>query len=151
MSHIARNATVKSWKPSALAHGAKRKSSNASMDLWSRSCGRRQPTACSRTSANCARTVCSRRIGENASGRLETGREVGRALGTPRRLRQRVAHDLFELFEIRDEPRASVDREAIQGLRPSAVGAPPRIDEAGFLEHVDVAAQVAVGQRAQPL
>src|SRR5260221_10092814 len=73
-------------------------------------------------------------------GRLESRRQIRRALRAFCRLRQCVAHDLLELLEIRYESRTSFRRETIQRLRPAALGPAPRFDETGLLQHVDVPA-----------
>src|SRR5439155_17252403 len=81
---------------------------------------------------------------------LPSGRQIGRSVGSLDGLRQRIAHDLLQLLEIRDEARAAFGRQPIQRLRAAAVRSAPRLDESSFLQHVEVTAQVAVRQRAQP-
>ena len=77
------------------------------------------------------------------------GRDVRSAFGPAGGLGERVADDLLEFLEIRDESRASFRAEAVEGLRPAAFGAAPGFDQPGLLQYVDVTAQVAVGERAE--
>src|SRR6185436_16088404 len=83
--------------------------------------------------------------------RLEARGQIGRTFGTLRGLWQRIPDDLFEFLQVGHEARAPLGGQAIERLRPPAVGAAPGLDQAGVLQHVDMTTQVAVGERAEAL
>jgi len=58
---------------------------------------------------------------------------------------------LLELFEVGDEPLPPLGTEPAQRLRPAVLETLPDFDEPGLAQHVEVAAQVSVRERAQPL
>jgi len=58
---------------------------------------------------------------------------------------------LFELFEVGDEPLPPFSAQTTQRLRPPVFESLPHFNESGFAQHVEMPAQIAIGQRTQPL
>ena len=72
-------------------------------------------------------------------------------IDAPCRLRHRIANDVLELFEIRLEALTPLGREPAQCLWPPVFESLPHFDEPGLLEHVEMPAEIAVRQCAEPL
>ena len=87
-------------------------------------------------------------------GAIQTGDQPSARLGLARRLGRRlegVLDDGLEHVDVLEEPAAAVVGDPAEGLRPVLVEALPDLDEAGLVEHLEVPAEVAVGEVAQLL